>query len=461
MTDEHASSHTPTIFGQPVGVAYLAFTEAWERFSYYGMTALVVLYMVQQLLLPGHIEHVAGMAGFRHALEGVFGPLSSQALASQIFGFYTGFVYFTPIIGGYIADRWLGARRTVLIGAAVMSAGHFLMAFEQSFLLAILLLILGTGCLKGNISAQVGRLHPPEDEAGRTRSYAVFSMGINVGAVCGPLGCGLVADLYGWDYGFGLAGVMMVLAALTYLAGARYLPVEAPRRRERVATEPLTPVERRTVIMLIALMVISCFQSVCYYQISNVGLVWVSQHATLGTPFGAVPVSWFNSIDALASVVFVPPLVALWRWQARRGSEPGDVAKIGIGAAIAAASALLLALGAALAGAGHVTVLLPLVAFTGMGIAFLYYWPTLLALVSQSAPPRLNATLMGTVFLSLFVSNLIIGWYGGYYEPLGPTGFWLVDAAIGGTGALIILLFGRAIHRALQPAAIDSTVPSA
>jgi len=461
MTDEPASAPTRTFFGQPVGVAYLAFTEAWERFSFYGMSALVVLYMVQQLLLPGHVEHVAGMAGFRHALEGVFGPLSNQALASQIYGFYSGFVYFTPIIGGFVADRWLGARRTVLLGAAIMSAGHFLMAFEQSFLLAILMLIVGTGCLKGNISAQVGRLHPPEDEAGRTRSYAVFSMGINAGAVAGPLGCGLVAQLYGWDYGFGLAGVMMVLAALTYLAGARYLPPERPRRRERVAGEPLTPVQRRTVAMLLALMVISIFQSVCYYQITDVGIVWVSQHAALGTPLGSIPVSWFNSIDALASIVFVPPLVALWRWQAKRGREPGDVAKIGIGAALAAASALLLSLGAAMAGAGHVSVLLPLVAFTGMGIAFLYYWPTLLALVSQSAPARLNATLMGTVFLSLFVSNLIIGWFGGYYEPLGPAGFWLVDAAIGGAGALIILVFGRFIHRALQPAMVDETAPSA
>jgi POT family proton-dependent oligopeptide transporter len=187
----------------------------------------------------------------------------------------------------------------------------------------------------------------------------------------------------------------------------------------------------------------------------------VSEHAALGTPLGTIPVSWFNSIDSLASIVFVPPLVALWRWQGMRGREPGDVAKIGIGAALAAASALLLALGATIAGPGHVTVLLPLVAFTGMGIAFLYYWPTLLALVSQSAPPRLNATLMGTVFLSLFVSNLIIGWYGGYYEPLGPTAFWLVDAAIGGTGALITLLFGRAIHRALQPAKVDEIIPSA
>jgi POT family proton-dependent oligopeptide transporter len=450
-----------TFFGQPIGVAYLAFTEAWERFSYYGMTALVVLYMIQQLLLPGHVEHVAGMAGFRHALEGVFGPLSNQALASQIFGFYTGFVYFTPIIGGFVADRWLGARRTVLIGAAVMSAGHFLMAFERSFLLAILLLILGTGCLKGNISAQVGRLHAPEDEAGRTRSYAVFSMGINVGAVAGPLGCGLLADLYGWHWGFGLAGVMMVLAALTYLAGARYLPPEQPRRRAAAPAEPLTAAERRTVLMLGAVMLISIFQSVAYYQISNVGIVMVSEHAAMATPLGTIPVTWFNSIDSLASILAVPPLVALWRWQARRGREPGDVAKIGIGAAICCASALLLALSAALAGPGRVTALLPFVGFTGMGVAFLYYWPTLLALVSQAAPPRLNATLMGTVFLTLFVSNMIIGWFGGYYEPLGPVDFWLVDAAIAAVGGGLVLLFGRALARGLKPAAIDSTVPSA
>ena len=447
-----------TFFGQPIGVAYLAFTEAWERFSYYGMTALVVLYMVQQLLLPGHIEHVDGMAGFRHAVEGVFGPLSTQALASQIFGFYTGFVYFTPIIGGFIADRWLGARRTVLIGAAIMSAGHFLMAFEQSFLLALLLLILGTGCLKGNISAQVGRLHSPEDEAGRTRSYAVFSMAACVLLTTLFL---LVAQIYGWDYGFGLAGVMMLLAAATYLAGARYLPPEQARRRVQAPAEPLTADQRRTVILLIVVMAISIFQSVSYNQISNVGIVWVSEHAALGTPLGTIPVSWFNSIDSLASIVFVPPLVALWRWQGERGREPGDVAKIGIGAALAAASALLLALGAAMAGPGHVTVLLPLVAFTGMGIAFLYQWQTLLALVSQSAPSRLNATLMGSVFLSLFVSNLIIGWFGGYYETLGPTRFWLVDAAIGGTGALIILIFGRAIHRRLRPAMVDETILAA
>ena len=120
-----------TFLGHPKGLAYLAFTEAWERFSYYGMAALLVLYMVNQLLLPGHVEHVAGFAAFRGLIEGAFGPLSTQALASQIFGLYSGFVYFTPVLGGWIGDR-IGQRSAVVLGALSMSGGHLAMAFDQA-----------------------------------------------------------------------------------------------------------------------------------------------------------------------------------------------------------------------------------------------------------------------------------------------------------------------------------------
>src|SRR6187397_1389459 len=184
-------------FGHPRGLAYLAFTEAWERFSYYGMTALLALYMVNELLLPGHVEHIGGFAAFRAAIESVVGPLSTQALASQIFGLYSGFVYFTPLLGGMIADRWIGQRNAVVIGALSMSAGHVAMAFDQTFLIALLLLVIGSGFLKGNISAQVGALYPVDDEARRTRGFAIISIGINFGAVCGPLLCGLLAQRYG------------------------------------------------------------------------------------------------------------------------------------------------------------------------------------------------------------------------------------------------------------------------
>ncbi len=226
-TDHRAGDSS--FLGHPRGLAYLAFTEAWERFSYYGMTALLVLYMVNQLLLPGHVEHVVGFAGFRAAIESVFGPLSTQALASQIFGLYAGFVYFTPMLGGWIADRWIGQRNAVVLGALTMSGGHIAMAFDQSFLLALLLLITGSGLLKGNISAQVGSLYGGHEEARRTRGFAIFSTGINFGAVVGPLVCGLLAQLYGWHIGFGTAALLMLAGLATYLSGYRYLPARVKR----------------------------------------------------------------------------------------------------------------------------------------------------------------------------------------------------------------------------------------
>src|SRR6202161_4543133 len=147
LTDAEAARQSDYSFvGHPRVLGYLAFAEGWERFSYYGMQTLLVLYMVRQLLHPGHIERIAGFAPFRAALERAYGtPLSTVALASVIFGLYTGLVYLTPIGGGFVADRWLGRTRTITIGALLMAAGHFLMAFEASFLFALLCLLLGVG----------------------------------------------------------------------------------------------------------------------------------------------------------------------------------------------------------------------------------------------------------------------------------------------------------------------------
>src|SRR5438105_8357621 len=192
------------------------------------MSALLVLYMVNQLLLPGHVEHVVGFAAFRSMIVNTFGPLSTQALASQIFGLYSGFVYFTPVIGGWLGDR-IGQRNAVVIGGLSMSGGHLAMAFDQSFLLALLLLIIGSGLLKGNISAQVGGLYPVEDEERRSRGFAIFSTAINFGAVVGPLLCGWLADHYGWHVGFGSAALFMLGGVATYLTGYRYLPARIER----------------------------------------------------------------------------------------------------------------------------------------------------------------------------------------------------------------------------------------
>ena len=448
---------TPIFLGHPRGLYYLAFTEAWERFSYYGMTALLSLYMVGQLLTPGHAEHVLGLAGLRALLEGN-GPMSDQAFASLIYGWYGGLVYFTPILGGIVADRLLGTKATVVLGALLMSAGHIAMAFDASFLIALLLLILGSGCLKGNISAQVGQLYPVEAESLRTQGYTIFSAAINVGAVGGPLVCGSVAAVYGWHAGFGVAGVLMIIALITYLAGQRHLPGGKRRARERVDYPPLTPAERRRVWLLILLIAITILPLISYVMIWNIGVLWVDQHAILATSLGNVPASWFNSVDSFFSIIAVPPLVALWRWQAKRGREPGDIGKIAIGAALTGASALFMVAGSLISGPdGRASVWWPLACFAGMGVAFLYYWPVLLALVSRAAPAKVNATMMSASFLALFAASVIMGWIGSYYGEMHPALFWTIDAGIGLAGSLVFLALSRPLARGL--AVDDSAAP--
>ena len=178
--------------------------------------------------------------------------MSTLALSFQILGLYTAFVYFTPVLGGLVADRWIGRRTAVALGAVLMSAGHIAMAFDASFLLALLLLIVGCGLLKGNISSQVGELYAEDDGEGRTRGFSIFcAMGINVGGVVGPLLCGILAQYYGWHAGFGLAGVLMLIGLATYLVGYKYMPGgPGQRARARVEHEPLTAAQWRTVAAL-------------------------------------------------------------------------------------------------------------------------------------------------------------------------------------------------------------------
>ena len=457
MTAERSSAES--FFGHPKGLFYLAFTEAWERFSYYGMSALLVLYMVNQLLLPGHFEQVAGFTQFRAALESVFGPLSTQALASLVFGLYSGFVYFTPLLGGLIADRWIGQRNAVVLGVLAMSAGHLAMAFDQSFLLALLLLVVGSGFLKGNISAQVGALYPVDEESRRSRGFAIFSTGINFGAVFGPLVCGLVAQVYGWHAGFGIAAVCMLAGLATYLSGYRHLPARVERRNRQ--RDRLTPADVRVLAALIAVIGITSFQSIAYYQIANVLPIWIQQHVALDAAGFSIPIAWYQSIDPLFSILGVPLLFWIWSLQGARRGEPGSLAKIGTGAWLCMASNLVLVVAIVASRGRPVHPVWPFLACAGQGIAFLYYWPTLLALVSRAAPAAVNATMMGLAFMSLFFSNNLIGWIGGFYERMTPIAFWGLHAAIAAVGGLLVMVFGRRLERVLSTAAEQPLRPSA
>lgn len=439
-----------TFLGQPKGVAFLAMTEAWERFSFYGMRGLLVLYMVQELLLPGRIENVAGMDGYRAWITDVFGPLSTQAFASQTFGLYAGFVYFTPVFGGLIADRWLGAKKTVMIGIVLMTLGHFAMVFDASFLLALVLLVLGSGCLKGNIAAQVGHLYRPDQEADRTRGYTIFSTGINIGATLGPLACGLVAQVYGWHAAFGLAGVMMLVAAGFYFAGWRHFADDRPAGKRKVHP-PMERGDWTSVVLIVFVLMLTFGQFLAYDQTSNVGLIWVAEQVELSTAFGPVPVPWFTSEDALASIVIVPFLIALWRWQGRHGGEPHDTAKMAMGALVMAGSVMAMAAGAWQAEtAGKASVLWPILAFFLSGAAFMFTWPVMLAFVSRRAPAGVNSVMMAAVYLTAFVTGVGSGWIARFYEPLGAANFWLMHVAISLAGAALLWILGPILRRKLD-----------
>jgi POT family proton-dependent oligopeptide transporter len=232
-----------TLFGHPRGLTFLFTTEMWERFSYYGMRALLVLFLTKVLFAPGVFDHVLGYEGLHHLFEGLFGKLDGEPVknatyqpqfASLIYGFYTGFVYLTPFFGGIIADRWLGQRLSVIVGGVTMAVAEFTLMVPNLLFIGLLLLIIGNGFFKPNISTQVGGLYKPGDSR-IDRAYSIFYVGINVGAFFSPLICGSLAEdpAFGYKWGFFAAGVGMVIGQLIYLFALRTLP---PDRITRVAT---------------------------------------------------------------------------------------------------------------------------------------------------------------------------------------------------------------------------------
>lgn len=440
---EHYSSH-------PKGLYILSFTELWERFSFYGMSALLTLYIAKELLVPENAAQVIGLASLRAAME-FRGPMTDIAFAAILYGWYAGLVYFTPIIGGWVADRILGAKRTVMIGVLLMSAGHLAMSFYSTFLLALFLLIIGSGFLKGNISAQVGTLYPREDVSRRSRGFTVFSSCICIGAASGPLATGLMAAFYGWHAGFALAAILMLVALLVYAAGQRYLPDDKPLKHTREKSAPLTASERKRAFILVLVIVLTIPAEVAYPMVWSVGILWVDQYVNLTTPLGEIPPSWFASMDSIGAILAAPVLVAFWAWQARRRREPASITKIGIGTAIVGVAALLFAYGnMGTSEQGSVSVGWAIAGWLMMGLAWMYYWPTLLSLVSRSAPPAATSTLMGVAFLSPFAGHTLAGWVGSHFDQMSPATFWAIDAAIALVGAALIFLLRKPLHNSLE-----------
>src|SRR3954453_22059990 len=412
--------HAPDFLGHPRGLWYLAFTEAWERFSYYGMQALLVLYMVKYLLLPGHIERVTAFASFRHLYAGREG----QPLASAIFGTYTASVYLTPIFGGFLADRVLGRRRAVLLGALTMAAGHFLMAYETAFLFALLCLVLGCGMFKGNIASQVGSLYKPDDLR-RADAFQIFYLGINAGVIISPLIVGSLGEKVGWHYGFAAAGVGMLLAIGIYLWGQKYLRssdndprvIAAAAAASPTASPARTKLSKRdwtSVIALILLIPVMAVAIVPNNQIFNAYLVWGDRQFDLVFMGKTLPTTWLVTLDAIVSVSFLAIVAIFYRWYGKRYREPDEITKLIIGSAFSVCGALCLFTAAATQGAGQKIGLFWPVAFHFVNsIAFAHMLPVGLALFAKYAPKAINATIIGLYYLSFFAANSMVGKIGG------------------------------------------------
>ena len=440
----------PELFGHPRGLTVIATTHLWERFSFWGMQALLMLYMTKYLLLPEHARAVLGLASFRAGLASVFGPVTDLAFAAQIAGLYSGLLNGTPLLGAWLGDRVLGRTRTVTLGCLMMSAGHLAMASEHFFLLALALIILGGGGVLGNMAAQIGPLYAPDDHR-RTRAFGIYLMTLNVGALIAPLIVGTLGEKVAWHWGFGAAGVGMVIGLITYLSGQKYLPPDPVV--SRVAKARLTRAEWRRVVALLCLMFPYILYNVAAFQAYGIMYVWADTAVDRTVLGWQVPVTWIGILDGILTIAGIFIATRIWVTLEKRGREPHDFTKLAIGYA---------GIGAAFLFAGGIA-LLPLVPIAAW-IAFFvildawYGWaePPLQALVSRDAPSSVAATMMALLSVSLMIAFFIIGWMGRFYEPLGAPLYWVLLAAISGAGALFMVVFRKPILRLLEPEAVNN-----
>jgi len=455
----------PHFLGHPIGLYFISFTEAFERFSYYGMQVLLVLYMVKQLLLEPHVGRIAGFEPFRHALSYIYGAApTNETLSSHIFGLYTSLVYLTPIVGGIMADRWLGKTRAVVLGASTMAIGHFLMAFDYSFLLALLMLVLGVGLLKGNLASQVGYLYPPGDNRAAD-GFQVYYIGINAGVIVAPLICGWLGEDIGWHYGFGAAGVGMVLGLCIYLMGRKYLPPDPKIDATAEPVQPTPAMSRRdwqVLIVLVALIPVLAVGSIGNQELYNAYLLWADRSYDFNLFGHRMPTTFLATLDATVSVTFLVLVVAFWRWYGKRWKEPDEITKVALGCFVSSIAFVVLAVVASHAAATgtKVSLWVAVVVHTINSIGFANVFPVSLALYSRASPRAIGATMLGVYYLFLFGANTLVGWVGGWLDQMSPMSFWSLHAiliiAAGAIFAVTKLLFGR-----LLSAAEDSNLAAA
>ena len=394
-------------FGQPRGLTILFLTEMWEKFSFFGMRALLVYYMTKRLGFP-------------------------QEKASLIYGAYAAFVYFTPIAGGWLADRYLGARRAVLIGSAVMMAGHVLMGFPDLLYPALACIALGSGLFLPSLPGQVRGLYEASDPR-LGSAYNIYYVGINLGAILSPFVCGTLGELYGWHWGFGAAAIGMGFGLLVYSSGGRYLAPAPPAELQPVTLKGLN------VRLLLGVGIAVVIFRGAYEQLGNTIALWADTDVDRFTFGFEIPGSWFQAVDPLLVFLLTPLAVALWLRQAKRGREPSASGKMAIGALGLALSYLLLAAVAGLSGgkASWGWLMLFLFAFTA---SELFIIPVGLGLFARLAPDGMKSITMAGWFFASFAGNLVAGGLGYFWSRMSHAAFF---ASMAGVAALASLILHR------------------
>ncbi|HEY0281076.1 MAG TPA: oligopeptide:H+ symporter [Rhizomicrobium sp.] len=437
-----SKNKSDTVFiGHPRGLGWLSASEYWERFSYYGMQTLLVLYLIHYLLLPGNIEQVWGFDAFRRLILWLYGTQSQMAVASNTAQLYAALVYVTPLAGGYLADRVIGRTKTVTIGAVLMVIGTFLLALNQTFLLGLAFLLAGVGCFKGNIASQVGDLYTIDDPR-RADGFQIYFLGIQLAVILSPIICGYLGQRVDWHLGFVAAGVGMVLGLTIYLSGRRTFPPEPLRKTgTEVKRPPLTGRDLRVVILLVALLPVLALSIIGNQEIFDAYLVWGEKNfQTVFFGFN-MPITWIVSLDAFVSTTTMVAVIAFWRWYGKRWREPNEITKMIIGVAIGALGPLVLAGSAAVATATHHPV--PLYWALGFhilnDIGFANVLPVGLALYSRAAPKGLGGTMIAVYYVHLFMGNLLVGYVGGLLGSMPDTEFWLLHVGLMAVSVVLLL----------------------
>ena len=415
-----------TLFGHPPGLTVLFTTQMWAEFSFFGLQALLVYYMTKHL-------------GF------------SQAKSSLIYGAYGAAAFFSPFIGGLVADRWLGRTKSVIIGGVSMMLGHFAMASEALLFPALVLVAIGNGLFLPPLAIQVGDLYAADDPR-KAHAFSAYYMGINLGALLAPLICGTLGELYGWHWGFAAAGVGMAIGLITYTSFSRMLPPELKEAAAETGASAAPVIREHVVILLLMVAMVVLFR-VGYEQSGNVIALWVADRTDRSIDlFGlglTIPATWFQSINPLLIIVGTPLLIRAWKRRNAKETVSHLLRRMAVGCLIAAAAMLVMVLAAIDSGPDgtRVSALWVFAYFFLLTLGELFVLPVGLTLIATLSPIRFAATAMGGWYIAKFLGSLLAGFMGAYWLVIPASAFFGLGVACTLIASICLLALSRVISR--------------